>query len=186
MATLLWQFLSGSTLKPPDTIADLQQQHPSLSPQILHAIQFGLTASPPPEAAPALTTWLQSLPMPNGHTALTRPESEPNPPSVETPSPNDAPLAHPPSTTRLGEAPATPALAQARSTSPPPITRFSPGLALALTALMAALAGVGAGMAWRFAPGAQTPGGPRFSPDQGFPTLSNWSGDSPIDADCSG
>ncbi|MEB3269577.1 MAG: hypothetical protein VKJ09_13620, partial [Leptolyngbya sp.] len=50
--------------------------------------------------------------------------------------------------------------------------------ALALTAVVAAIAGVGAGAAWRLAPSG-LPGQVRLDPNQSFPPQPDWSGDQP-------
>ncbi|MDA0269152.1 MAG: hypothetical protein O2890_02740 [Cyanobacteria bacterium] len=152
LATLLWQFLCGNTLPAPRTVPEMRQQHPNVSPQILQVIQLGLEAMPPPRTELA-STLTQWL------------QSLPLPDTNAVLMPSQSPL--------------TPS----SLTSTSPSTSFQrPGLALTLTAVIAAIGGLGVGAAWRFAPSTQPPGTARFSPEQGFPTLSNWSGDNPEEA----
>ncbi len=162
LATLLWQFLLGRTNNPPAMVAQLQHQQPSASPEILQAIQLGLEATPPPRAdlTSTVTAWLQSLPLSDVDIA-------PMPPQI--------PVAKSPLASRPLDSAATAHL------FPKPSSR-RPGLALIMTALIAAIGGLGAGAAWRFTPRPQVPGTARFSPEQGFPTLSNWAGDNPVES----
>jgi serine/threonine protein kinase len=154
LAALLEQFLAGCGPRTPDRISALGQDA-KISPRVIEAIQLGLEASPPPrsELASTVTGWLQSLQRPDGQGA-----------------PAQSPLTTPPLTSP-----------QPIHSSPQAFYRPSPGFALTLTALVAALTGLGFGMAWRLNLGPQPPGGPRFSPDQGFPALSNWAGETPVD-----
>ncbi|MGD1906168.1 MAG: hypothetical protein ACFB0C_09265 [Leptolyngbyaceae cyanobacterium] len=128
---------------------ELRQQLPHVSPQLLEGIQLGLNASPTPRVE-----------LPATLTTWLQ--------SLPLPAKNDCLMHSQPE--RFNSEWASNRKGSLLS---------SPGWALTLTALIAALAGSGAGMAWRFAPSSTTSETARFSPDQGFPALSNWSGDSP-------
>jgi hypothetical protein len=99
--------------------------------------------------------------------------SDPSPTPSDTvePSPRPAPAGALATTQATAIAPAKPQKPQRSSGR-----RLFP--ALVVTGLVAAIAGVGAGAAWRLSPNG-LPGQLRLDPNQSFPPQSDWSGDRP-------
>ncbi|MGD1860072.1 MAG: hypothetical protein ACFB0E_08890 [Leptolyngbyaceae cyanobacterium] len=158
LAQLLFSFLTGELvdLQAADgeaIKAQLEQHRPGLSPVIAEAIARGAQSSETHETKPALTMaqWLEHLP--DAGAAY----------QIQPPSPQ---LARQPTTVS--------------ATAKPRRGRTQPLIALAGTALMAAIGGITLGTFWRL--NAQSlPGVIQLEPKQSFPDQIDWSGDTPTE-----
>lgn len=151
LAALLYSLLTGE-LPPPnpsDIGRSLQPSQFTVSPVIVEAIRQGLSQPAPADWTLAIREWLHLLP---------------DTPRVAAPM-----MRFQPNLSKAGIK---------HSPEPPAPSRRPIYSALTLTALVAGVAGIGAGAVWRLMPDS-LPGKVRFSPEQNFPALSNWSGDNP-------
>lgn len=153
ISALLYSALSGqipNLTEPDQALQGLQAQRPDLSPHILNALREGFAATIPQEDDwAAVDRWLAQLP--------------------DSPLRDRAPIAAENATTAIVHHPRPVATAHKSR---------QPYLALVLTAVVAAVAGVASGAAFRMNPNS-LPGNIRLNPDQNFPALNNWSGSNP-------
>ena len=120
----------------------------------------------PETVSPALATETEAV----TDAGASDPSSTPS--DTVEPSPSPAPAGALATTKAVAIAPVTPRKQLQRSSG----RRLFP--ALVLTGLVAAIAGVGAGAAWRLSPNG-LPGQVRLDPNQSFPPQSDWSGARP-------
>jgi hypothetical protein len=161
LAALLYSLLLGKFLTTADTgelVQALKARQPTLSPLIVQAIQRAFEQSEPFSGLPsdssrAIHQWLDRLP-----DAL---------PTVPAPKATKTEITPGNKVPKSNVAPQVPAPHSQR-----------PYLALACTAIAACFLGVGTGAAFRLNL-TPLPGQVRLNPDQTFPPLSTWSGDTP-------
>lgn len=170
-------------------LVHLRHRYPGLPAELEAAIEAALTRSPS-EPSLTLAGWMQRLP------TIPGPAGSAGTAAGAASSPGYSASAPVPAAAVASQAEPLPELATAAAPSTAPFTqplhpvaaapsssrsaRWSGrSMGLAVTALVAAIAGLGFGLALRLgAPVAV--GGARLSPEQAFPPLPDWEGDDPV------
>lgn len=189
LAQLLYFLLTGER---PEAVAaplvHLRHRYPGLPAELESAIASALPQSNQSDSALTLAGWMQRLPKIPEAAPAAPPAGYPTPAHTTAAAPVDQ--AEPPAeaATAAASAPSRPSPQVLTTAVPRPTPRSSPSrpgrwsgrsIGLAVTALAAAIAGLGFGLALRL--GAPvTVGGARLSPEQAFPPLPDWEGDDPV------
>ncbi len=178
-ARLLYSFLMGQwpTIEEPHELQQaLEERLPNLSPRIQQAICQGLATPSGEQAEIDLAQWIAQLPPPPELLPLeTGQGAQPEPSSPQVaPKPSAFPLGTPVATQIVSTY--RPAPASAPTTRSWRMKKRYP--ALLLTAIAAAIAGVGLGTVWRIH-AKNLPGTLQLEPNQSFPPQADWPGDTP-------